>query len=371
MSKPRRVVFVQNQLAELGGITRFCEVVGEGLLARGHRVEIGAVEPPHKGAALHYDSGIVQWTAHDTPVLEFKGRLDTYWQEVGEGAARRFSEYDAETIVIFTQLYARERTRPAWEHSDPRFGFRTIVQYHDAFSTARRGKDLARARRVFSDADLFLLLTEEDAVSFQRAGFNNTGYIFNPIEVEGKPSSSVTEPVVVSLGRYDPQKSLDHLIQAWELLAEEFPSWRLELYGDGPLRDELAELIRTLGLSHSIGLMGRTSDVESVLSKSSINAISSQHEGLPFALMEASSVGVPNVSYDCAPGVREIIDDDVTGIVTKRNDPAALADGLRSLMADEKLRRRMGSAGRERMRSVFSLETILDQWEQIFDDVMR
>ncbi len=95
--------------------------------------------------------------------------------------------------------------------------------------------------------------------------------------------------------------------------------------------------------------MGRTDDVESVLARSSITAISSRHEGIPFALIEASAAGVPNVSYDCAPGVRENIEDGVSGLVTERNDPNSLSPALSVLMADEATGSDMGAAGRERM----------------------
>ncbi len=371
MRRPARIIFIQNQLAELGGISSFCKVVGEGLASRGHVVEIGAVEPAHEGAAVLYDPQIPQWTVHDTPNIQYSGKIADYWKEVGEYAKCRFDEYDSETIVIFTQLFARERTRPAWKDRGDRFGFRSIVQFHDSFRTAQRGRNLARARSAYQSADLFLLLTDEDARSFQRAGFNNTGYIWNPIVAEDHLVSRVSEPVVVSLGRYDPQKSLDHLVNAWSILADEFPKWRLELYGEGPLREDLALQIEALGLADVVKLMGRTGEVQSVLSRSSINAISSQHEGFPFALMEASAAGLPNVSYDCAPGVREIVEDGVTGLVTAYDNPDNLASALRTLMSDEALRRRMGAAGRERMITRFSLETILDQWEQVFDDVLR
>lgn len=371
MRRPSRVVIIQNQLAELGGITQFCKVVGEGLLGRGHTVEIGAIEPPHAGPALEYDSRIDQWTLHDVSVLDHRGRTESFWNDVTTQACRRFTEYDPDTIVLFTQLYARERTRGAWEGSHHRNGFRSIVQYHDAFHIARRGRDLGRARRAYADADLFLLLTEADARAFQQAGFNNTSFVYNPIDARELPMSDVAAPVVVSLGRYDPQKSLDQMIHAWALLASDFPEWRLDLYGEGPLRADLENLIQQLELRSSVHLRGRSDDVVGVLAEASVNAISSRHEGLPFALMEASAIGVPNVSYDCAPGVGVIIDDGVTGLITARNDPAALADSLSALMADQALRQQMGRAGRERMKQIFSIETILDQWEQVFDDVLR
>lgn len=373
MRRPSKVVILQNQLGELGGISTFCRAVGEGLLSRGHSVEIGALEPARAGAALEYDPRIDVWTAYDRSLEGHRAERFRAKRQVRDRSLKRFRSYDADTVVIFTQLFVRERMMPAWKEIDPVSGFKTITQYHWSFRGATSNSDLRRARAVCGDSDLFLLLTPEDAKRFQQAGFNNTGYVFNPLPITSAADSMAPQPqpVVVSLVRYDPVKGLDQTIRAWRVLANEFPEWRLELYGDGPLRAELEGLIERLGLSHSVRLMGKASSVPEVLAKASINVLSSEHEGLPFALMEASSMGVPSVSYDCAPGVREIIDDGTTGIVTSRDDPLALAEALRTLMADGPLRLRMGAAARERMKARFGLEVILDHWEQIFDDVLR
>lgn len=371
MSGPSRVVLMQNELGQLGGISTFCKVVGEGLLARGYSVEIAALEPARAEAAVEYDGRIKQWTALDRSLEGARTERDARMKDVWRNACEHFASYDSETIVVFTQLFVRERIRPAWEDVDARTSFRSIVQYHGSYAMAASCSDLRRAKSVFSDADLFLLLTPGDAQLFQKAGFNNTNHIVNPIRIPDQELAPLATPTVVSLGRYETQKRLDHSIKAWRLLSDDFPEWTLDLYGSGPLHGELQSLIAELGLDQKVRLMGRAKSVMEVLRGASINLLSSEHEGLPFALMEASAAGVPSVSYDCAPGVREVVSDNATGRVVRRNDVAELSSGLRELMRDSELRKHMGAAARLRIQEHFELDVVLDKWEQIFGQVLR
>lgn len=371
VKRPTKVVFLQNELGQLGGVSTFCKEVGEGLLARGYTVEIGALEPARDGQGVFYDRRIEQWMAHHRSLARASTERGPGMRSVRRNARRRFAAYGPETVVIFTQLFVRTRTRPAWDAVDASSGFRSIAQYHGSFAEANSRGDIRRAEAVFADADLFLLLTAGDAELFQRAGFNNIGFIPNPIVVPDSPLADVSAPVVVSLGRYEPIKALDQTIRAWRNVISDFPDWRLDLYGGGPLHGELGDLVRELDLEQSVRLMGRADNVEEVLANASINVLSSRHEGLPFALMEASAQGVPSISFNCAPGVREIIQDGQTGLVTKRNDAHALADGLRELMDSMERRRQLGAAARAHMLSNYNLDVVLDRWETILAEVMR
>lgn len=371
VKRPTRVVFLQNELGELGGVSTFCKVVGEGLLARGYTVEVGALEPARDGRGVAYDPRIGEWTAHHRSLARAVTERGSGMRNVRRNARCRFAAYGPETVVIFTQLFVRERTRAAWEAADVRSGFRSIVQYHGSYAEAASRGDVRRAEAVFADADLFLLLTAGDAELFQRTGFNNTGFIPNPISVPDSPLAAVSAPVAVSLGRYEPIKALDQAIRAWRHLIDDFPEWRLDLYGGGPLHSQLEDLVAELDLASSVRLMGRTDNVGQVLAGASINVLSSRYEGLPFALMEASAHGVPSVSFDCAPGVREIIDNGRTGLITPRNDSDALADGLRELMEGMERRRQLGAAARIHMVKNYNLDVVLDRWEETLAEVVR
>ena len=115
--------------------------------------------------------------------------------------------------------------------------------------------------------------------------------------------------------------------------------------------------------------MGSTDRVVDELLASSVFALSSDFEGLPLVLGEAMACGVPCVSFDCGPGISEIIRDGEDGIVVPHHDVAALAEGLCRLIEDEQLRGEMGRRARENIR--FAPEEIMRQWHELFDLVER
>ena len=82
--------------------------------------------------------------------------------------------------------------------------------------------------------------------------------------------------------------------------------------------------------------------------------------------MEAMAYGLPTVAFDCAPGIRELIDDEVSGglVVTAGNVPG-FAAGLERLIKDGELRKRLGSAGQQSVRR-FTPDSIIDRWEALF-----
>jgi len=103
---------------------------------------------------------------------------------------------------------------------------------------------------------------------------------------------------------------------------------------------------------------------------SSIFALSSDAEGLPLVLVEAMSCGVPCVSYDCSPGIREIITDGVDGIVVPLGSVIDLAAGLRRLIEEPETRRAMSTAAVASSQQ-YSPEHVMELWESHFDTVER
>lgn len=382
--KPR-VVIMQNQLGDLGGVTTFCNALASGLLDRGYPVEIGAVTPPETEPPFEYDPRARTWALVDilSPKrdqfhgLFRKSRFQRRWKQfkkrAAEEAARRFAVLEENTIVIFTQLYAREIVGDlaAPEIRDGRF--KVISQYHSSFEYAAfASADLYRVKKEYTDDDLFLCLTASDAELFRERDLNNVSFILNPLTIEPSDSLAALEAkVAVSLGRYAWPKRLDHMIQAWSMLGDRAAGWELQLYGSGPDEEKLRELISELELDSSVHLMGPVEDPSEALRGASVNLLSSRAEGLPLALIEASVNGVPSVAYDCAPGVTEIIENEVTGIVVPNGDLGAFTSGIAALVEDQELRKQYGLAASEYVLQKFDAEQIVDQWERIIANVMR
>ena len=107
---------------------------------------------------------------------------------------------------------------------------------------------------------------------------------------------------IVAVGRMDENKNQRMAIRAFCKIAERFPDARLILYGDGPLRRELTEEVRSLDMSERILLPGRITDVPEKLEKAYAFVLTSFTEGMPNTLIEAMSLGTACISTDCPCG---------------------------------------------------------------------
>jgi glycosyltransferase involved in cell wall biosynthesis len=107
-----------------------------------------------------------------------------------------------------------------------------------------------------------------------------------------------------------------------------------------------------------------TDDAAGVLQRTGILALPSLVEGFPLSLLEAMACGVPAVAADASAGVRELVDDGRTGLLTVRGDADDLAAALDRLMGDGELRRDLAAHARSHARA-YRLDGILDQWEQL------
>lgn len=174
------------------------------------------------------------------------------------------------------------------------------------------------------------------------------------------------QSVILGIGRFTVEKGFDVLVRAFALLAPRFPEWTLELLGDGPLREELESLTRSLGIGERVVFRGTVGDPERYLHRSAIFALPSRFEGFPNALLEAMASGCAVVATDCPSGPRHIIRDARNGLLVDPDDPAALAAGIARLMDDASLR---GALAQEAQLVVeeYDVDRIMALWERVID----
>lgn len=171
-------------------------------------------------------------------------------------------------------------------------------------------------------------------------------------------------PVLVSMGRLDPGKRFDLVVDGFAEVAPRHPEWRLVILGDGPERKALEARVAGHGLGGRILIPGTVSDPGHVLARSSLFVLASDYEGFPNALCEAMAHGLAVVATDCPVGPREIVRDGVDGVLVPPGDRGALTGALDRLMDDAATRRRLG---REAAAVVerFAPAATIDCWESL------
>jgi glycosyltransferase involved in cell wall biosynthesis len=174
---------------------------------------------------------------------------------------------------------------------------------------------------------------------------------------------------VIAVGRYDYQKGFDRLIESWRMVYERFPDWKLKITGDGELRNELELLIDKYHLSDVIELKKSASDILEEYLNASVLVMSSRYEGLPMVLLEAMSVGLPMVAFECKCGPKDVIADGENGFLVPEGDVQVLAERIIQLIENPFLRKKMGQAAKIKSGR-YAEPTIMEQWIKLFDNLL-
>lgn len=188
---------------------------------------------------------------------------------------------------------------------------------------------------------------------------------FNCIE------SKITNKEIITAGRMTEQKNHILLIRAFSKIAIDFPNYRLTIFGEGPKRIEIEQLITALGLEGRVCLPGYVNDVQKRINNASLFVLSSNYEGMPNALMEAMAMGVPSISTDCdGGGARFLIENGKNGLLVPKNDVEALAAAMRDLLSHPEKAERLGEEGRKLCERL-APEKIYGEWEEFIKDVVN
>lgn len=174
-------------------------------------------------------------------------------------------------------------------------------------------------------------------------------------------------PVIGFVGRMARQKRVDDLVFAMGLVAILRPDAHLLLIGDGPERDKLMKFARSLNVDHLIRFTGHRPDAAKLLRVMDVFWLASDFEGQSNSLMEAMAAGLPVIASDIPPN-RELVVDGENGFLVKVGDRVAFQQFTDRLLADPHLARRLGDAGRERMRRDFNIDAMVAAHAKLYRD---
>ena len=386
-----RITFLVFALDSLAGTERTIVTQANALTRAGHRVRLVSVvrtaerpaytllpgvtvaylvdlrdpERPRPQLPRPVRSGLVTGTSyadlHRGESLLIPRRWDRQYSSLTDVAMEAaLSRIDADVLVTVTPalLAAAVQLVPG----------RTVVVHQEHRASSSRVDGLEALLSMAPRADLVALLSTRNA-EWLRARLGDvappTVVMPNPLPLELRPRSTLRNPVIVAAGRLEAEKQFPLLVDAFALVADRIPDWRLRIFGEGAERMSVVQSVRKHGLYDRVELAGRSLDMPSEWGRAGFMALASRTEGVPLVIQEAMAAGVPAVAFDVPAGVHELIRHDVDGLLVSPDSVAGLAAAMLRLATDEALRDRLGEsalAGSQR----WAPERIAAQWVEHF-----
>jgi glycosyltransferase involved in cell wall biosynthesis len=223
--------------------------------------------------------------------------------------------------------------------------------------------------RVYAEADLVTANSRGSLEALRDwVPSKKLQFLPNPLAISNAQRSEgaitgLVKPRMLIVGRLCKQKAHDVLFQAMALLPPELSHWQLSIVGRGAEEQPLRRLAEQLGITARIQWHGQVENPDPFYAGADIFVLPSRHEGMPNALMEAMSHGLPPIVSDASPGPLEVVKDGVTGLVVSVEEPQALANAIGRLASQPNLRHRLGEAARKKV-SPYMLDNALLEWEQ-------
>ncbi|WP_404329929.1 glycosyltransferase family 4 protein [Mesobacillus maritimus] len=381
----RNIVFVLNEYNGHGGAQRVASILADEFVQDGHNVAVLSIneqqnQPSYfsdkvKVHVLHkdgYRAPIAKEISSNLKALKLKAVLAelkrrTQLKKRRKDVEKIFSTYgDSEVFVIVIQVWGMQWIEPLLYRPN----IKIIGQSHESHIASKGSHRYKRLLKYYRQVSKFLLLSKKDAEHFENQGFINTDVMYNPSPFREytPPNELYSNKKIVSTGRLIEDKGFDVLIEAFAKVAPDIPEWSLHIYGEGPAKKQLQSLIKALGMEQRIVLEGPTSEVKSILRNSSFFVLTSKAEGLPMSLIEAQSCGLPCISTDCAPGIREIVNEYNNGYIAPIGDVPVISRQIKRIASDPNLFNSL-SINAFNDSAKFEKEEIKNQWYSLFEEL--
>ena len=263
-------------------------------------------------------------------------------------------------------------------------GSKKLMEYHFHFDIMPFSKNLKAEwsvrnfrmkiqtklfQRTLNKYDKIIVLTEQDQQEWEKY-FDNITNIPNPITIQPIQADPQLKKVL-AVGRFTYQKGFNYLIDAWAIVNNDFPDWKLNIYGSGELEEEFINQIKRLNLEKSIHIYPPRKDINRVFSQHSIYALSSRFEGFPLVLIESLASGLTPVAFECKNGPKQMMGDSrLKDFLVQPFDVKEFAEKLKILMENESLRTEMSKEA-VNVSKRYELIPIMELWQETFSHLIK
>lgn len=225
---------------------------------------------------------------------------------------------------------------------------------------------------VYPYADGIVFQSEGAKSYFSKSIQDKSCIILNPLDdnIPIKKYNDSSNKEIVTVGRLCDQKDQVTLINAFSKFHKKYSEYKLVIYGEGDLRDELNSLINSLNLNQYIEMPGSVKDIHKKIQNSEVFVLSSKYEGYPNSLIEAMAIGLPVISTDCDYGPREIIENYKNGILVPVGDVNKMEKELSRLVVEKDIKLSISSKAIN-IREKLDANNIVEQWIDYISTVTK
>ncbi|MBU0549251.1 MAG: glycosyltransferase family 4 protein [Candidatus Omnitrophica bacterium] len=357
-----KILILTNHL-NIGGITRYVLELSKGLKQRGHDIFVGSLSGWAEGILKENGISFLKLPLKTKSILS--PRLIAAYFILKEFIQREdIALIHAQTRI--TQFLAFLVSR--------KLGIAYVSTFHGFYQphlVRRKIPCLGDSTIAISEA-VGKHLVEDFGLEKKKLNV-----IYNSISLEenyskgGKDYSSIQgSPILAIIARLSAEKGHILLFQAVSRLIKEYPSIRLLVIGTGRKEQQLKAWVRKEGLGNHIIFLGAEANLRSLFKIIDISVLPSSKEGLGFSILEAQSRGIPVVASRVG-GISEIIKDKETGILFQPGDVDGLCSGIKQLLVDPSLGKRIIDNAKKQIKERFSLEEMLSRVEAVYKKALE
>lgn len=358
----KKICFIDYDMSVRGGVE---QVTASLVNALAKHYEVHLVSIVENGQTAYDFKTEIKYSV----LLEKEERLSRMRKRLKPLLKRYFYENDIDVAII-------QGNYPGFLASSVRFSTKTKLVFcdHGALMNQWDRKDIVVIRLIASLlCHKVITLTEQSRNDYIKRFLlpkKKVGCIYNWIDLDIPRSETydAKSKRIVSAGRFGKEKGFDMLIKVFAPVAEKYPDWHLDIFGDGEMMETVKELIDEYAVFDNVHLMGMCKDLAQRYKDYALYVLPSYREGMPLVLLEAKANRLPIVGFDIMTGPREIVRDGVDGILVQPYDLEKMEEAICRLIENEDKRSQMSEKSQENLDK-FSKENILKQWIELVESL--
>lgn len=358
----KKISFLVANIYKFGGTQKINGIIANELLKKDiYNIEIVSLFKASNEVAVNINKNLVIKNIFDEP-MSIKRNYVTLYKRV------KFFFLENQTdIVVISGVGLLPVLYPAIR----RLGIRIIAWDHQCFNPGRFGGLEWIGKRIAAKlCDSVVVITQKTFEEYKRnLNNNNMIMIYNPIEKLNSDFSiryNLKSKKIITCGRLESEKGLDLLVEVAKKVFDKHQDWEWHIWGSGSQYEFLQEKIIELNLDKNIKLCGYTNEIIEKYKEYAIYVMTSRFEGFGMVLIEARLNKLPVVSFDCATGPGEVIDNNENGYLVDCFDIDKMADKINMLICETSIRKKFSDNANKNLEK-FDLEKIILQWQEVIN----